>query len=252
MCLVVVAQGVHPDFPFILVANRDEFHDRPSLPMHWWQSPGDVLAGKDELGGGTWLALNKAGDIAVVTNFRENPPFTGPKSRGELPLKFVESEQSGNALGQNLPVSEYSGFNLLVRRAHGPSIVVRNRPDEAVEEIHSKCFAVSNGPLADEWPKMRRTTQRVSELVTSDKVSEADLLDVLADNNQADHSELPNTGIAADMEKFLSSPFIISERYGTRASTIVWLGHTEARVVEYGFGRDGRQTGRVAFQWRLA
>ena len=251
MCLVVVAQNLHPDFPLILLANRDEFHDRPALPMHWWETP-DVLAGTDELGGGTWLALNKAGDIAVVTNFRENPPYVGPKSRGELPLRFVQSTDSTEGFCKALPVAEYSGFNLLAKRAQGPAVVVRNRPDEGVETVTTGCFSVSNGPLADEWPKMRRTTGRVRDLVGQGKASEADLLGVLMDNDQAADDDLPSTGIESDVEKFLSSPFIVSERYGTRASTMVWMGKDEARVVEYGFGREGQQTGRKEFSWRRA
>ena len=38
---------------FIIIANRDEYHERPTTKMHWW-SNNQILAGKDEEAGGTW------------------------------------------------------------------------------------------------------------------------------------------------------------------------------------------------------
>ncbi len=32
MCLIAVAWQAHPDYPLIVLANRDEFHARPAAP----------------------------------------------------------------------------------------------------------------------------------------------------------------------------------------------------------------------------
>ena len=39
--------------------------------MHWWSNK-DLLAGKDEQAGGTWLGINKDGRFAAITNLKEN------------------------------------------------------------------------------------------------------------------------------------------------------------------------------------
>ena len=47
---------------FKVVANRDEYHERQTTQMHWWSNK-PILAGKDELAGGTWLGTNKEGSL---------------------------------------------------------------------------------------------------------------------------------------------------------------------------------------------
>lgn len=36
MCLVLIAWRVHPRYPLIVAANRDEFYARPTLPAQRW------------------------------------------------------------------------------------------------------------------------------------------------------------------------------------------------------------------------
>ena len=67
MCLVSVAFNAHPDYPLILIGNRDEYHARPSAAADWWDDPADVLGGRDLEAGGTWLAVNRQGRVGVVT-----------------------------------------------------------------------------------------------------------------------------------------------------------------------------------------
>ena len=54
MCLLAFAINQHPDYPFILIANRDEFFDRPTLPLHRWQDHQRIIGGRDEEAGGSW------------------------------------------------------------------------------------------------------------------------------------------------------------------------------------------------------
>ena len=68
MCLIALAYKVHPRFPLILAANRDEFLDRPTEPAHWWKDAPDILAGRDQRAGGTWLGFTRNGRFAAITN----------------------------------------------------------------------------------------------------------------------------------------------------------------------------------------
>lgn len=105
MCLVLAAFRQHPRYDLILAANRDERRDRPALPMAWWPDA-EVCAGRDQRAGGTWLALNRAGDVAVVTNWRDPAAPLGRRSRGELPLRGLAAEAPLEDL------AEYGGFHL--------------------------------------------------------------------------------------------------------------------------------------------
>ena len=61
MCLILFAYKMHRDHRLILGANRDEFYDRPTAPLGWWEDHPKVLAGRDLRGGGTWMGITKTG-----------------------------------------------------------------------------------------------------------------------------------------------------------------------------------------------
>ena len=71
MCLILLAWRVHPRFPCVLAANRDEFHDRASAAAEWWPGEAGILAGRDLHAGGTWLGVTRRGHFAALTNFRD-------------------------------------------------------------------------------------------------------------------------------------------------------------------------------------
>lgn len=62
---------------------------RPTKPLAWWEGC-DILGGRDEVAGGTWLACSRQGRVAFLTNVLELRPRLRPFSRGELPVKFLE------------------------------------------------------------------------------------------------------------------------------------------------------------------
>src|ERR1700733_2784897 len=71
MCLVLVVWKVHPLYPCVVAANRDEFHARPTAAADWWPDHPHILAGRDLQAGGTWLGLTRAGRFAALTNYRD-------------------------------------------------------------------------------------------------------------------------------------------------------------------------------------
>lgn len=66
MCLAVIAWHVHPDYPLILVANRDAFYTRPMRSAALWGQTVSLLAGRDEKAGGAWLGVNRHGRFSAV------------------------------------------------------------------------------------------------------------------------------------------------------------------------------------------
>ena len=114
MCLIAFAWCAHTDYQLIVAANRDEFHSRPTQDAHWWPDHPDILAGRDLQAGGTWLAANKAGRFATITNYREQSFTRGNyHSRGELVTEFMSGNRGPAQYSRDIDGAEYAGFNLL-------------------------------------------------------------------------------------------------------------------------------------------
>src|SRR5258706_10995192 len=69
MCLILLAWRVHPNFPCVVAANRDEYFERPTASADWWSGQEGILAGRDLQAGGTWLGVTRRGRFAAPPNF---------------------------------------------------------------------------------------------------------------------------------------------------------------------------------------
>lgn len=123
MCtLIVLYRPEHP-WPVLIAANRDEMLARPWRPpaRHWSDRP-QVIAGLDELGGGSWFGLNDDGVAAGVMNRAGTlGPASGKRSRGELVLEALDhadAKTAAEALSHLNPAA-YRAFNLVVADAEG-------------------------------------------------------------------------------------------------------------------------------------
>src|SRR5690606_21904830 len=116
MCLIALAWQVSPTYPLLVAANRDERHARPTAPARWWLDRPDWFGGRDLEAGGTWLAVDRRGRLAAVTNFRDGTPVAVLRSRGALITGFLE--QRGSAADFEAAIKpelrEYGPFNLLL------------------------------------------------------------------------------------------------------------------------------------------
>ena len=118
MCSVVILRRPGHDWPLILAANRDEMRERPWLPpgRHWAERP-EVVAGQDQLSGGTWLGINDHGVTAAILNRRGSlGPLAGKRSRGELVLDALDAADAALAAEQlvYLDPTAYRSFNLVI------------------------------------------------------------------------------------------------------------------------------------------
>lgn len=221
MCIILFAWQQHPDYPLVVAANRDEFHHRPAEAARW---RGDLLCGLDLAAGGTWLGMTRAGRFAAVTNFREpiQDRTPGNRSRGMLPLGFLESDDSPQHwLARLQPEQEqYGGFNLVV--SDGDSLWYMGNRGAEPQPVAPGIHALSNGLLDTEWPKTRRGKQLMGEALEHGANMDA-LLAILADDHVPDDEALPDTGVGVELERLVAPIFIQSAAYGTRASTAVRL-----------------------------
>lgn len=118
MCTVVILRRPHHPWPVILGANRDEMLDRPwKPPARHWPDRADVVAGLDELAGGTWMGLNDSGVVACILNrVGSLGPAPGKRSRGELVLEALDHGDANDAAAalRDIDPAAYRPFNMLI------------------------------------------------------------------------------------------------------------------------------------------
>ena len=118
MCTVVLLRRPGAPWPLLLAANRDELRSRPwRAPGRHWPDRPDVVAGLDELAGGSWLGINDYGVVAAVLNRSGTlGPATGKRSRGELVLEALDHADAAAAATAlaDLEPAAYRPFNLIV------------------------------------------------------------------------------------------------------------------------------------------
>jgi uncharacterized protein with NRDE domain len=261
MCLIVFAWQAHPAYPLVLAANRDEYLDRPSLPLAYWNDRPDVLGGRDVEKGGSWLATHVDGRWAAVTNYRDGATASlrADLSRGHLVMNYVTSVEQARRYARQItrPLAEYPGCNLLVGDDESLFFVSNRFQGEhraGAESVAAGVHGLSNDSLDTPWPKVQRTKRKLQQLIDdSDEPSEDALFGLLADRTPAQDSELPSTGVPIEWERVLSPPFIVSGSYGTRASTVV-LMHEDGAVTmhERRFGSGGVELGRRSVTFKRA
>jgi uncharacterized protein with NRDE domain len=121
MCTAVLLRRPGHAWPLILASNRDEMSGRPwQAPGRHWPERPEVVAGLDELSGGSWAGLNDWGVAAVVLNrYGSLGADSEKRSRGELVLEALdhaEAREAAKAL-RDLEPGTYRSFNLLVADA---------------------------------------------------------------------------------------------------------------------------------------
>src|SRR5689334_23450988 len=251
MCLVLVALDAHPKYPCVIAANRDEFHARQTETAHWWDDR--MVAGRDQVAGGTWFGVTRAGRWALVTNFREGIP-RDPRapSRGGLVTQMLESRAAPLVAGAALlpDASRYHGFNLLA--GNGTEAAFASNRSSGAVALGPGIHGLSNHLLDTPWPKVIRSKARLASWLADDDPAIDALFALLADREPASDAALPATGVSAHWERLLSSAFIVSPEYGTRSSTVLLIDADEnARFVERSFDAGARVTGEAAFEFRL-
>lgn len=242
MCLIAFDHRPHDAIPLRLVANRDEFHTRPTAPLACWNDKPDILGGRDLEAGGTWLAFHRRGRFAAVTNVRD-PRLAVPAdapSRGQLVSDALKVSDLSAWLMEmaNGPALAYAGFNLLAGDGVTLWHLHRGLEGASLTDVTPGLHALSNAGLDTPWPKTIAARQGLAACLRQGQWPR-DALAIMADTRQADDHQLPNTGVGLDKERWLSATFILGQDYGTRATS--WLTWQAGGPIEMGERRFGPQ-----------
>jgi uncharacterized protein with NRDE domain len=201
MCTVVLASHVFAGHPLVVIANRDEDLDRASSPPRVWGADsagagGPFIAPRDDVAGGTWLGVNRAGVFVGITNRYLGPKDPARASRGKLvvdALALGSAREIHEAMA-TVPASRHNGFHLVYADEHDVLVTASNGTHVAqltlgrgIHALTERSFGAGDGPRlarihaawkrlapASEGPEAKLDLDRLSQLLTEH--DETDLL----------------------------------------------------------------------------
>jgi len=256
MCLILFAYQVHPRYPLVVLANRDEFFARPSQAAHFWPDTPSLLAGKDLEAGGTWLGMTRQGRFCAITNYREPLVEDAPadsglapvRSRGAITLDYLQGTSTPAAYLDQLREQStvYRGFNLLLGQFARGSLQMfyYSNQQNSIRELTPGIYGLSNHLLDSPWPKVvngKQALQHTLDSTPQNGLRTEQLLQILLDKQTVDDAQLPNTGVGLELERLLAPRFIQAEHYGTRASTVLVVDNEQqVEFCEQNFSARGK------------
>lgn len=227
MCIITFHYQQHPRYKLIVAANRDEFYQRPTEAVHYWQDHPEVLAGRDLQAMGTWLGITKQGRFAALTNYRDPAEFHSQKrSRGAIVHNFLTGTMNAVDYLQVLEQEKdlYNGFNVVLGTVD--ELYYYSNKENIIRKIPPGTHSISNHLLNTPWPKVKRAKAMLANYVLQNEELEiANIFAQLEDRTLADDHELPDTGVGLALERQLSPIFIRTADYGTRSATVILVTH---------------------------
>jgi uncharacterized protein with NRDE domain len=221
VCTLLLWKNRHPEYPIIVAANRDEFEGRPSSDLRLSEQP-LVVGGRDEVAGGTWLAVSEHGIIVALTNRREAGRHDPTKrSRGLLVLECAR-RQSLPEIDEELrgiDPHEYNPFVLVALDPRNGLTVQAGDDGLGIASIADGVHAVTNWSFDDQrHAKARRALElaQTFDIVHGDAVTLADRLHTLL-SDHAPGERGDDGGLCVHLPQ---------DRFGTRSSAIVMLTRT--------------------------
>ena len=250
MCLAAFAVGASGAFPLAVAANRDESHRRSTAAADWWKAPSGILGGRDLEAGGSWLAVDRRGRLAAVTNLPSPRGRTFTGSRGHLVSGYLAAPHGAERFcGERARApAEYGPYNLLIYDGGGLFHATnRSGARRLADGIH----VLSNAPLGTSWPKTEFASAGLAEILDGGP-ERAGLVRRLF---RLLETRAPRNVCAGgrDLHWRARSVFVRDQRYGTRSSTVVLLSRDgELTFAERRFDADGRRRGESAFRFSPA
>ena len=253
MCLIALSVKKEIDWNgkdayfFTVLANRDEYYDRPTKYLSWWKG-NDILAGQDDLAGGTWLGFSKSGRFAALTNYKENTSKKFKLSRGILVKDFLESTASAKSYLENLNDNDYAGFNLIVGDRNG-LFYYCNRSD-GLYLIPEGVHALGNITLNNDTEKINSVKMDLEELFLSEFKTQSALDMMKKEYGKLHEKSKEELKIKDGIE--IPYRFIRSTIYGTRCTSVCrTLPTGDIAFCEQSYSEEGVSGERKEFTFNI-
>jgi len=170
MCLLAIQYRIVPDSPILVAANREEFYDRESLPPSIQSGKPRILAGTDQLAGGTWLGVNQNGLFVAVCNRPKVLTPIAPRSRGMLCRELLRSgsaREAAEAAYDALATGKYDGATFVMADPEFGA-AVHGGDNLEIVELEEGLNLVANGDVNDPHCPRIQLAHRLLTLQTLD------------------------------------------------------------------------------------
>ena len=226
MCIILFAYKTHPKYKLLLASNRDEFYERPTEALSQWTKNRNIFAGRDKKDGGTWMGVTEDGRFSALTNYRDLSRIKDqPPSRGHLVSNFLKANTPAKIYLEGLKGSAgiFNDYNLLVGDRN--DLYYFSNVSGELIKIEPGIHGFSNHLLNTPWPKVKKGKEELATIIKREKIEKQAVIMLLNDTSTPPDSELPDTGVGLEWERALSSIFIKTEMYGTRASSVLTIDY---------------------------
>jgi len=252
MCLILFKYQPNEQQKLVLVANRDEYHQRETLRAGYWPHQPHIFGGIDNVANGSWLSVDTSGRLAALTNIRK-PPYkdSSKQSRGHLVRDFLSQQQPAPEFIENLKQRdhEYGLFNLLLMDNTG--FWCYSNDSHLAQRVSSGNHGLSNATLDTPWPKLTTSLLEFEKSFASNRLDDLQLIDTMQSQTKPKDKDLPDTGIGLEFERFLSPIFIQGEDYGTRCTTLLTINENAIKFTELSYAPTGKISDEVQQQIEL-
>lgn len=237
MCLILFAYDGSAEQPLVVAANRDEFYARKTQTAHFWPDAAAIYGGRDEEAKGTWLAVDRSGRFAAVTNWTATTSSrANARSRGDLTRQFLQGNASASEYVRTIKGNEYPGYNFLAY--DGDEIFYASNRDNNVRCLNSGVFGITNTFIDDNWPKVTEGAAAVLQSKLNGRY-DSDTLLVLLRARTGSRANLDQNGGDDEIGRGNAPRFIQGDTYGTRSSTVVIYSRSSIEFVEQTYGPRG-------------
>jgi uncharacterized protein with NRDE domain len=227
MCTIAILVGV-ADLPVVVAANRDELYARDTRPPQVLL-PG-VVGGLDAQSGGTWLAVQRDGRFAAVTNQRALAQvIPGARSRG-LAVKELAAAEDQDAYVAALDPREYASMNLVWGDAEHVRVgYLRHDGDKDIVTLPTGIHVLCNDTIgAPGFPRGERLAAGLAAMIEKAPLylEQMKLLpQLLGDHTRVPLDQVPPSHLPPELGRELTAACIHSEVYGTRSATLLALDY---------------------------
>jgi uncharacterized protein with NRDE domain len=239
VCLLVVASRVVAGEPLIVGANRDEILERPSTAVTVLREGGPrALGGRDELSGGTWLAVNEYGVCAGLTNEPlGDAKDPSKRSRGKLPIELVRHTTAADAVDALVSAfrpADYNGSWLLVGDRDSLFFVDFTGSDQGTAlALPPGTYVLENRALGETSPKVDLVRAGLEVPPEGDQVAAA-FRRVLADHRNPEGEARPNAANCVHLDTFgTRSSCVVRVSADTGAAPLLWVADGPPCITPY-------------------
>jgi uncharacterized protein with NRDE domain len=189
MCTIAILRHIHPEWPLVLAANRDEFYARPAAGPQVLSLSPRAVGGRDLERQGTWMGVTDGGFFVGLTNQRGSANLTrAPRSRGEVVMRALQANgvEGVDRYLAGLDAREYNPFNLLygdagvLRVAYARPDSERIRQEDVPPGVHVLPNDVLDTPALPKVARARKLAEKAARKPWPEAVQ--DLQALLADH----------------------------------------------------------------------